>query len=333
MLKTERKQLWKLMLICMFALLLMVVNNMQAQSEEEGETIVSPANQPNAQHPGVGITLAAPPAAQPVRPTNPIYLHSRTFIPDLPDANALQHLARSDKDRVHILIQLDFIPRQAAKEAYEAQGVELLAYVPDYAWIASVPGDAPESALGLPGVVWAGELATADKLDEYIKADEWGSYHLAPDGTAAVYVAMHKDETLENGRKLAEALDGVITGEVIGINLLLVEMPKKNIEALAANDAVQWIEQAAPPMDETNSGIRPQIGVNTVNAAPYDLDGTGIDVLVYDSGQAGDHVDFGARLIHGDADSVSDHSTHVAGTVGGNGSGTCPWVMIGHQQP
>ena len=57
------------------------------------------------------------------------------------------------------------------------------------------------------------------------------------------------------------------------------------------------------------------------NASPtYSLDGSGIDVLVYDGGQVGDHPDFGTRLTHADAADVSDHATHVAGTVGSDGS-------------
>lgn len=43
-------------------------------------------------------------------------------------------------------------------------------------------------------------------------------------------------------------------------------------------------------------------------------------MLVYDTGQVDDHVDFGSRLVEGDKHWVSSHSTHVAGTVAGDGS-------------
>ena len=111
--------------------------------------------------------------------------------------------------------------------------------------------------------------------------------------------ALHKDETLETGRQLAISYGGQVTGEVTGTNLLIVEMPQDQIRALATEDAIQWIEPAAPPLGEGNDGIRDQIGVDAVNAAPYYLDGTGIDVLVYDGGRAGAHVDFGSRLTQG----------------------------------
>ncbi|HDQ72180.1 MAG TPA: hypothetical protein ENN19_08795, partial [Chloroflexi bacterium] len=231
--------------------------------------------------------------------TRTIHLKSRAFVPSTSNAltvRGLESQASRGQERVHVLVQLDFIPRQAAKEALEARGLKLLAYVPDYAWIASVSVGRATTALQSPGVAWSGELTVEDKLDPAITADRWGEWNRAPDGTVAVYVAMHQDESLDTGRALVAAHGGRVVGEVIGVNLLLVEMDQKDVRALAAADAVQWIEPAAPPLTEANDGIRQQIGVNVVQAAPYSLDGTNIDVLVYDGGRVGAHVDFGTRL-------------------------------------
>ena len=200
---------------------------------------------------------ASPPILHTIR------LKSRQFQPSVPDAQSLQGLARLDRDRLHVLVQLDFIPRQLAKAELEAQGLELLAYVPDYAWIASVPAANPADVLHLPGVVWAGELTVDDKLDPAIVANQWAPYNLTPDGTVAVYVALHKDEGLDTGRKLVEMHGGKVTGEVRGINTLIAEMPQANVRALAAEEAVQWIEPASPPLGEVNDGIRAQIGVDS----------------------------------------------------------------------
>jgi len=130
-----------------------------------------------------------PPETSPAQPTSlpvqrTIYLQSRAFVPGETDIGAFEQLADAEPNRVHILLQLDFIPRQAAKAEFEARGVKLLAYVPDYAWIASVPATNPAAVLHMPGVTWAGELTLADKLAPAIVDNLWGSYNLAPDGTA-----------------------------------------------------------------------------------------------------------------------------------------------------
>ena len=249
-----------------------------------------------------------------------IHLKSGDVTPGASDLAALKQLARSDGGRLHVLLQLDFIPRDLAKSEYEKNGLKLLAYVPDYAWIASIPAADPAAVLNLPGVTWAGPLTVNDKLDPSISSDEWLPTNLAPDGTVAVSVITYLDEDAATTRALVEKYGGKVTGEAIGIKLLMVEMPRHNVRALAAAESVQWIEQAAPPLGPTNDGIRQQLGVNTLQAAPYNLNGTNIDVLVYDSGQVGNHIDFTGRLTHGDADTVSEHSTHVAGTVGGSGA-------------
>jgi predicted outer membrane repeat protein len=256
-------------------------------------------------------------------PDHMIYLKSRKFIPQMPEYDSLANLGSTGKSHGHILVQLDFIPREAAKAELESLGLMLLAYVPDYTWIASVPTTDAAAVLNLPGVAWAGEFRVEDKIDPAIKADTWGPHNLASDGkTAAVNVLLHLDENLEAGQALIARYGGTTTGVTHGINLISVEMPKDNLLSLAAEDAIQWIEPAAPPLSGANDGIRAQIGVNVVNNAPYNLDGSGVDVLVYDSGKVGAHTDFGARLTigAGETEIVREHSTHVAGTVGGSGA-------------
>ncbi len=250
-----------------------------------------------------------------------IHLKSREFVPSTPDRSELASLARTAQARLHLLVQLDHIPGEAARAAYEQSGVKLLAYVPDYAWVASVPATDPAAILDRAGVTWAGALTIDDKLDPMIRSGEWGSWNLAPDGTAAVSVVVHQDEKTETGRALVEKHGGKIVGEVTGIRMLMVEMPQANVRALAAEDAIQWIEAAEPPLREANDGIRTQIGVATVQAAPYNLNGSGIDILIYDSGiVTATHPDFSGRITVPDAATVSDHSTHVAGTAAGSGS-------------
>ncbi|MBI5568293.1 MAG: S8 family serine peptidase, partial [Chloroflexi bacterium] len=271
-------------------------------------------------------TVSAQPApsvtAQPSAPSGPtIYLKSREFVPSAPDRAALASLARTDQSRMHVMVQLDYIPGTTAKAAFDQSGVKLLAYVPDSAWIASVPANDPAAILDRPGVTWAGAITVDDKLDPMIRSGEWGSWSLAPDGTAAVSVVMHQDETLETGRALVEKHGGKIVGEVIGIRMLMVEMPQSNVRGLAAEDAIQWIEAAEPALREANDGIRTQIGVNTVQAAPYNLNGSGIDILIYDGGiVTATHPDFSGRITVPDVAPLSDHSNHVAGTAAGSGS-------------
>lgn len=315
---------------------------LRAQESEPAQPMVAPT--PYGQEsplpsstttaPGVEAIAPAPqvtsqmPATAPAR-ARPIQLRSRVFTPEPlqpTDRPALQRLARSGADRLHALLQLDYIPREAAKSELARRGIHLLAYVPDYAWIASLPGAHPEAVLEVPGMVWAGELTVDDKLAPAIRAGEWAAYNMAADGTVAVYVVMHADESLEAGRALVAALGGKVINEVIGINTLVAEMPAAQIRALAAQDAVQWVEPAEPALREANDDIRARIAVSEVQAAPYNLNGTNVDILIYDGGVVtytpSTHADFTGRLTigAGETSGVSDHATHVAGTAAGSGA-------------
>ena len=273
-------------------------------------------------------------ASPPEKKTRPIKLKSRTFIPGKSDvvkiqadvANSADTSAAADA-RVHILVQLDRIPGDEEKATLEEQGIKLLSYVPDYAWVASVPVPALEETSSNPMVNWLGGLELADKVSTDILEGDFGDWHyIAERDEVAVVVHIHKDIQLSAGREAVVQHGGEVRNEVQSIHSLTAHVPRNSLQALAQDDRISYVETAMPALTETNDGQQAADNIDVLQPAPYtvaptySLDGSGVDVLVYDSGQVDDHIDFGTRLVHGDADSVSSHSTHVAGTVAGDGT-------------
>ena len=113
---------------------------------------------------------------------------------------------------------------------------------------------------------------------------------------------------------------GTLRGMLESINGMVVELPAAQIALLAAEDAVQWIEPPLPRMTPVNDSNRALTGADIVQAPPYELDGSGVTVMVYDGGTAREtHVDFEGRLTVHDGSGMDGHATHVAGTIGGGG--------------
>jgi hypothetical protein len=84
---------------------------------------------------------------------------------------------------------------------------------------------------------------------------------------------------------------------------------------------VQYVDVVDPALTPQNDGIRAAANVTPLAAAPYNLTGAGVTVLVYDGGTIdAAHPDFGARVIQNDGSALSQHGTHVAGTLGGSGA-------------
>jgi hypothetical protein len=144
----------------------------------------------------------------------------------------------------------------------------------------------------------------------------------------ALYVLLHEGEALETeGAKLIKSLGGEVRSYIRGLNGMVVHLPVKRIDELASKDAVLYIEPPLPKFSEMNAENRVITGSDIAQAAPYGLDGTGVDVMIYDGGTVRDsHAAFGGRATLGDTDGTSDHATHVAGTVaaGFTGSGVDP---------
>ena len=155
--------------------------------------------------------------------------------------------------------------------------------------------------------------------------------------TVGAYLKFHPDVNLaQDGIALVQQYGATVRDVLETINGLVIELPYQTIAILAAEDKVQWIEPPLPRMGEMNAENRLITGADIVQAAPYGLDGAGVTVMVYDGGTGrSTHQDFGGRHTNGDTAGLSDHSTHVAGTIGGSGvasggveEGMAPAVQI-----
>jgi len=277
-------------------------------------------------------------------------------------ANADPSVVLATKGDRRTVVQLDRIPTAIERQDLEASGVKLLRYLGNAAYFARVTGGegAPAAAQAV-GVVSAFEIQPAWKLHPMLARGEFPAYSRfaapgaggrlidastegkAPEQdkgdveTLALYVIFHPDVDLDtNGSAAITRHGGVIRSTIRSINGAVVWVPLGNLDALAGEDVVQWLEPPLPPMDVVNNANRALTQADIVQAAPYGLDGTGINVMVYDGGEAdASHGDFGGRLTVRDSSGLSDHATHVSGTIGGDGAassglyrGMAPGVTI-----
>ncbi len=138
----------------------------------------------------------------------------------------------------------------------------------------------------------------------------------------AGYVLFHRDVDLERvGPQAVRYLGGRVRSYMRSINGLVVELPQDQLWSLGSLDAVRWFGPPLPKMSTCNDSNRALTGADIVQEAPYGLDGTGIVALIYDAGTAdSSHADFSGRCTERDSSGVHYHSTHVAGTVGGDGT-------------
>jgi hypothetical protein len=266
--------------------------------------------------------IVAPARAQEPDRDFAILLKSRQFVPTPGMSKAMAaQLSASPTGRSHVLIQFDHIPTAEEREALEGAGVKLLAYVPHNAWFASVPATVSLSNRVLASARWLGPILPQDKLPVDLWEGQLGPWAVNADGSVNLDVLFFADVPLDKARQIVAAHGGYVEDELFDFHRLRVRAPKQAITALASEDRVQWVVEAPPPKIPLNDGSRARANVDDVQDPPYNLSGSGMDLGIWDSGRVDDHVDFSCRLSVGDGcGSVSDHATHVAGTMAGSGA-------------
>jgi hypothetical protein len=282
----------------------------------------------------IPVASAAPPVDEPDRFR--IELQSRQFVPQpgiRPEteealASRGEDALAQDREKIHTILQLDDIPTLEEREWLRRQGIELLTYIPNYAWLAAIPAADPARVVDVPGVRWVGDLTVQDKLQAELYARELGAWSYDPEtGSVALLVQFYRDVDLDRGSALVQAHGGEVIDRVPSINTLLVYLAEDEIVALAAEDAVEWIEEPLPVLEPINDANRARVGADTLQNVPYSLDGTDVDVLVYDGGRVYAHNDLDGKRTWGDTASFSEHATHVACTI--LGDGTNNWMYRG----
>ena len=247
-------------------------------------------------------------------------------------ARSLRDLAQ-ESGVAHVVVQFSRPIDGALRARLRDAGVELLDYLGDNAFFAAVDHDRLD--VGKLGQIRSLQLAHAIKREAKLhpmlargEFPEWsivaeviGEGSPDPEPVVGLYLLFHRDVPQADAVQLVRRHGAEVRARLQSVNGLVIELPVSRIDALADEDAVQWIEPPLPPLSETNDSNREAVQANDVQAPPYDLDGAGVVVMVFDNERAfASHADFGGRLTAHDGTSVSEHATHVSGTIGGDGT-------------
>lgn len=249
-----------------------------------------------------------------------VRLRGRDIDPLL-DSTPLGELSQLSSGR-HVLMQFERLPSPAERRAMADRGLELLSYLPDSTyWVALGAGiDLAAAAVPAGGARWAWLPEPALKMHPLLASGTPPAQSLLGDGSVELQALFFADVDRAEAARVIAGLAGVRLRDWKSPRLATLEAPQERLEELAALDAVEWLEPAPLPDVAFNVTAAERIRVDDLQAAPLNLDGAGVVVGVWDGGAVDAHNDFGNRLTTLDA-GVSEHATHVAGTVAGDGSG------------
>lgn len=253
---------------------------------------------------------------------------------------AITNLLGVEQQR-RVVVQLDAVPTPDERANMAAKGVRLGSFLGGTSFFATVTPDAALNTgrgAGLDRLISVAEIPFEAKVQPDIMLERVYPWMTIDNGVqdgkvvdadrqrdpiVAVNVLFHRDvDMLGEARAAVAQLGGQVVDSVDAAQFMIVALPNSRVKALASMDAVQWIEAPLPKMSEINANTGNVTGAYAAQQAPYNLTGAGVTVLVYDGGKVrATHGDLAGRLTvpATDTSSVSDHATHVACTVAGNG--------------
>ncbi|MCD6329181.1 MAG: S8 family serine peptidase, partial [Candidatus Cloacimonetes bacterium] len=219
------------------------------------------------------------------------------------------------------------------KNKLKKYGVTLINYVSDNTYIVELNEDKFQKLKGQFSVYGFAEIDPADKMTEQLYKQRIPAY--AKDGdyikvTVSVFDDVSFEEAVSEMRSLGCRIE---SNNFSRSHKLKIYVKPSTITNLAELEFVKYIEEISPPAMPNNINAGKLSNVfwdndgNTISGlfeqdfresppVPYGFKGDGINVAVKDCGKIYAHSDLYGRLTIAENDYVSDHATHVAGTIG-----------------
>ena len=176
------------------------------------------------------------------------------------------------------------------------------------------------SKVFVPRILGWAALEPSDKILPTVLGHPPPQY--ACDVTSTFYrLELYPGASAESLRGMLRELNGSVRAR--GPNYVEVSLPSQlSPLKLAALDAVYAVDFPRPSKRGCNDHAKNASNVFTLSNAPRSLSGADVNIMVRDEGRIFAHPDLAARLtLNSDVISVPEvaHSTHVAGSIGGDG--------------
>lgn len=254
-------------------------------------------------------------------------LKSRTFIPseniEQQKINVIARKSSRVNNKYFTVIQFNTIPSEKQKEELKKFGVELLEYVPDNAYTATITGEIAEVVLRRMNVRAIVDLEARDKMAESLLYGDYPSWAVKVAGTVDTWFSYPSTFSYEEVvKELKQRNIEIITEEWKSYHIIGIRTATSKIKEIAALPFVEYI-QPAPKQDELlNNKSEANARANVLQSnlpGGRNLLGEGVVIGIGDDSNPLSHIDFTGRLINRSAIAGNFHGVHVMGTAAGAG--------------
>lgn len=220
------------------------------------------------------------------------------------------------------LIQFNAIPDAGMRQQIKAAGIELVDYIPHYAFLVTMPVAINPAILPSLNVRYIGALSEIQKLDPELLSSVLTAHAVTVAGKVDLVVVAYKGFSFETLLGEMKSRGEVLQSYEAG-NMITLRTSVETFRDLASLPYVYYMEPIAPPSTPDDTKGRSLHRSNVINsdyATGYHYDGTGVNVAIADDGAIGPHIDFTGRLMLNATGFGPTHGDMTAGICVGAGN-------------
>jgi subtilisin family serine protease len=220
------------------------------------------------------------------------------------------------------IIQFAKIPTSAQKSFLKEKGIELLNYLPDNAFYASININADLNELKLNGAVSLVKVESSYKLNSVLaskKYPEWAMITNNKIEISGIYYS-NISEDLIFERLKSKGVEIVIANES---KVVRFRVKVSNLEEIYSQPEFYYFEEKSMPGEPEATRDVTNHRSNTL-ATEYNgglkYDGTGITLMLQDNSILNQHIDYTGRFTNQNATQTGDHGEHCGGIIAAAGN-------------
>ena len=249
-----------------------------------------------------------------------IYLQAEIFTPNTSLALPSQTI---EDGYYHVIIQFEELPSKATHALIKLNGITLDGYLPKNAYYARIPETVNSSFLQSINVRSVFPVKAIWKKDSRLA--NLPSHATTVEGMADLNIRYFKNTDLSVTATVLQNNQAEILQVNDDLHQFVVRVSTQNIQALAEENVISWIEPIDPTMELENRQSKSNHGSSALSAnylGGRNLQGSGIRIGVWDTNLY-PHHDFDTRATGHEflytSTRSADHCNHVVGTIAGAG--------------